>query len=158
VILLCCWLLPLRKRKGNSLEEWRAKALEYFPDLHELIAGETGPMDLWIDLYFKLVRTYDKQPLNEKFVGRIYGHASWCLPQPSTGDANTDASSAAAVAFIEDIPHDERISDDLYRWMSAETFDGSENLFRYRLSSEEFQRFAANFRKRKKDFNGPSRL
>ena len=140
------------------MEEWRAKAFEYFPDLHDLIEEETGPMGLWIELRYKLVRTYDKRPLNEEFIGKVYDYASWCLTQPSTGDAFTDPSSAAAVGFIEDISQDQRMSDDLYRWMSAETFDDSESLFRYRLSDEEFERFAANFYKRKKDFNGPSRL
>lgn len=139
------------------MEEWRAKAFEYFQDFHDLIEEETGPIGLWIQLRYKLVRAYDKEPLNEEFIGKIYDYASWCLEQPSTGDANTDPSSAVA-GFIEDIPRDERISDDLYRWMSAETFDGSENLFRYSLSDEKFERFAANFHNRKKDFNGPSRL
>jgi hypothetical protein len=151
-------LLQINSRKGVSLEEWRAKAFEHFPDLRELIEEQTGPMGLWVELYLKLLRAYDREPLDEERIGKIYEYASWCLMRRSTGDAWTDPSSAVAVGFIEDLPHDDRVASDLFRWMSAETFDDSEKLFRYSLSDEEFERFAAVFRQRKKDFKGPSRL
>jgi hypothetical protein len=140
------------------LEDWRAKALELFPDLADLIAEETAAMGLWIELYVMFVRTYDEVPLDEDFVGKVYEYAAWCFAQPSTGSAATDPSSAAAVGFIEDIPTNKRISEDLHRWMSVESFDGFENLFRYMLSDEEYEKFAAGFRERKKNFNGPTRL
>ena len=47
-----------------------------------------------------------------------------------------------SVAFNEDIPLNQRISEDLYRWMSAETFNGCEPLFRYTLNDAEFQDFS----------------
>jgi hypothetical protein len=140
------------------MEDWRTKALECFPELHGLIEEQTAPMGLWIELYIKLVSAYDQQPIDEERIGKIYDYASWCFKQPGTADPKTDPSSAVAVGFIEDIPMDHRISDDLHRWMSAETFDGCENLFRYTLSDSEFERFAANFHSKKRNFNGPSRL
>jgi len=63
-----------------------------------------------------------------------------------------------AVCFIEHIPLHHRISDDMYRWISAESFEGFENLFRYHLSDEEFKKFSAEFRAKKKDFKGSPRL
>jgi hypothetical protein len=140
------------------VEDWRSKALEIFPELQELIGDESGPIGLWIELHYQLVRAYSRQPINDDLIGRIYDYAKWCLAQPSTGDAQTDPSRAAGVGFIENWPLDKNISNDLYRWVSTETFDGCEALFRYMLSAEEYQRFATDFRRKKKDYHGPSRL
>ncbi len=140
------------------MEAWRDKACEYFPELRDLIKEQTVPMDLWIELYYKLVRAYDKQPLDEQWIGRLYEYAAWCLAQPDTGDAKTDPSSAAAFAFIEDLPRDQRIADDMYRWVSLETFDACEPLLRHSLSDESYKKLAANFRRKKKEFSGSPRL
>ena len=78
-------------------------------------------------------------------------YASWCIQQPDTRDEATDPSSAVAVSFIEDIPLNQRISDDLHRGVSAKSFEGFENLFRYHLDDDEYQKFAADFHRKKKD-------
>lgn len=140
------------------MEDWRAKALEFFPDLRERIEEQSGPMDLWIDLNFELVNAYDQEPINEERIAKVYDYAPWTFEQPDTGDVETNPSSAMAVAFIENIPSDQRISHDLYRWMSAETFDGCEALFRYLLTEEEWLTFSADFHRKKKLFVGPSCL
>lgn len=140
------------------MENWRTKALQYFPDLQELIDHESSPLSLWIELYQVLVNAYDQQPINEDRIGKVYDYAAWCLKQPETRNKETDPSNGVAVSFIEDIPLDQRISDDLYRWVSAETFDDCESLFRYVLNDEEFKRFAADFHRKRKQYGGPSRL
>ena len=145
-------------QKGVHLEDWQAKALEYFPELRELIERESNPLSLWIELYHALVIAYDQQPIDDERIGKIYDYASWCFKQPKTGKIETDPSNAVAVSFIEDIPLNRRISDDLFRWVSAETFDDCESLFRYVLNEEEFQRFSADFHRKKKQYGGPSRL
>jgi hypothetical protein len=147
-----------QRRKGEHLQDWQAKALEYFPDLRDLIEQESNPLNLWIELYHVLVIAYDQEPINEDRIGKIYDYASWCLKQPETGNSKTDPSSGVAVSFIEDIPLNRRISDDLYRWMSAETFNDCEPLFRYMLNDEEFKSFSASFHSKKKQFSRPSRL
>jgi hypothetical protein len=148
----------VQRRKGAHLQDWRAKALEYFPDLRDLIEKEPSPLSLWIELYHALVIAYDHQPIDENRIAKTYDYASWCFQQPETGNIETDPSNGVAVSFIEDIPLDPRISGDLYRWMSAETFNGCENLFRYHLNDEEFKNFSASFHDKKKHFNRPSRL
>ena len=139
------------------MEDWRVKALECFPDLRELIEEASGPMGLWIELYIVLVTAYD-EPIDLKRIGKVYDYAGWCFEQPDSGDVETDPSSAASVALVENIPLDKRVSDDLYRWMSTEMFSGFENLFRYHLSDAEYLKFATDFHQRKKQFAGPSRL
>ena len=140
------------------MEDWRAKAVEYFPELRELIEQESSPLSLWIELYHVLVDAYDEQPINEELIGKVYDYASWCFKQPETGNIETDPANGVAVSFMEDIPLNRRISDDLYRWVSSETFDGCEPLLRYVLNDEEFQRFATDFHRKKKLYSGPSRL
>ena len=140
------------------METWQAKALELFPYLREEIEEQSTPMGLWIELKFVLDDLYEEQPPNDERIGKFYEYAAWCFEQPRTDNAETDLSSAVAVCFIEDIPTHKRISADVYRWMSAESFDGFENLFRYHLSDEEFKKFSAEFHTKKKHFKGTPRL
>lgn len=135
------------------MEDWRKKAMEMFPELLSTIEESNGPGALWIELYYELVKAYDDQPLNDIGIRKIYDYADWCLVQPQSDDMDLDdVSSSAAVGFVENLPLDKRISADLHRWMSAETFLGYENLFRYHLSEDEFKRFSAEFLRRRKLF------
>lgn len=143
------------------MEDWLTKACQLFPELREQIFeghDYDSPMSLWIDLFYLLVCAYKKAPFDDDVIGRIYDYAAWCFEQPQTNDAETDLSSSAAVGLIEDIPLDENISGDLYRWMSTETFLGCENLFRYHLADEAYRTFREEFLRKKKTYPAPSRL
>jgi hypothetical protein len=96
------------------MEDWRSKALTSFPELEdEITRNQGGPIGLWTDLHFALTAAYRAAPINDDLIRRIYDFAVWCFRQPKTGDAETDLSSAAAVGFIESLPLDQRVSDDL---------------------------------------------
>ena len=141
------------------MEDWRIRALERLPELEDEINGnQGGPMGFLSDLFFALTTAYEQNPVNDDLIGRIYDYAAWCFQQPDTGNAETDLSSAAAVGLIEDLPLSKAVSADLYRWLSIETFEGFESLFRYHLSEEEYRIFHANFINKKKQYSGPSRL
>jgi hypothetical protein len=140
------------------MKTWREKALETLPNLSDLIDAQDSPMNLWIELFRVMVMAYEREPIDEETIGKIYDYAAWTFEQPSTGSAATDPSSAVAVAFIEDIPMNQKISEDLHRWMSTESFDDFENLFRYTLNDEEWATFSSGFRERKKQYFGPTRI
>jgi len=91
-------------------------------------------------------------------IGRIYSYAAWCFEQPDTNDTEADLSDATAIGLIETIPLDRKASDDLYRWITVEAFDGFENLFRYHLEDEAYRAFRAEFVLKKKTYSGPSIL
>jgi hypothetical protein len=63
---------------GGYAEGWRAKAMECFPELTELIETESQLGDLWIELHYRLVKAYSRQPINDDLIGRIYDYAKWC--------------------------------------------------------------------------------
>jgi len=143
------------------LEDWLTKALECFPELQDVTFQNhhnDNPHALWIDLFYLLTRAYEEPTSNDDLIGRIYDYAAWCFEQPQLDDAETDLSSATAVGLIEDIPLDRKVSDDLYRWMSAESFEGFESLFRYHLADEAYRTFRDEFMRKKKSHSGPSRL
>lgn len=140
------------------MDSWQAEALELFPEFRGIVEEQDSPMALWIEPYYQLVVCYGQEPIDEERIARIYDYAAWCFDQPPTGKAETDPAGAAAVTFVEDIPRNARISDDLFRCMSAESFKGFEPLFRYRLRDQEFDRFAASFHEKKKSYRGPTRL
>lgn len=140
------------------MENWKAKALESFPGLeYEIKRNQGGPIGRWIDLYNALTAAYEEQPVREDLIGRIYDYAAWCFRQPRTRDLETDLANATA-GFIESLPLDQRVSEDLYRRLSVETFEGCESLFRYYLTDEEYRKFHSEFIGRKKEYSGPSRL
>ena len=144
-----------------KMEYWLTKAIECLPELEDQVTEPqriTGPMSLWIEIWFKLVDTYHAIPINDDRIRRIYDFAVWCLDQPSTSDVETDLASAVAVAFIEHIPLEKRVSEDLHRWMSTESLKGFEHLFRYHLSNEEYRQFVEDFRSRKRPSDPPPRL
>ena len=137
------------------------KAAEYLPGFEDLLTGEQatpGPMALWIELRNELVMAYDASPPNEDLIRGIYDFAAWCLAQPQTDDVSTDLSTAVSVAFIEDLPLDRPVAQDLHRWMSVESFEGFENLFRYHLSDEEYRQFSKDFMSRRKPSDPAPRL
>ena len=102
---------------------------------------------------------YEEQPVNDNVIARIYDYASWCFAQPEKEDDETDLSDAAAFGLIENIPLEKRATDDLYRWMSVESFLGFENLFRYHLDTEDaYRKFHDEFMEKKKSYSGPSRI
>jgi len=143
------------------LEYWLEKAAECLPGLEDLLTAEQaipGPMALWIELHLELVKAYEASPPYQDLIRGIYDYAAWCLAQPHTDDANTDLPTAVAVAFIEHLPLDRSVAQDLHRWMSLESFKGFENLFRYHLSDEEYRQFAKDFRNRKKPSDPSPRL
>jgi hypothetical protein len=133
------------------LENWLAKAQNSFPELQGFLFEHQfhdTPMALWIDLFDLLQIAYEEQPVNDNLIGRIYDYAAWCFEQPDADSAETNLSSAAAFGLIEDIPLEKRTMDDLYRWMSIESFLGFENLFRYHLDTED------SYRKFHDEFHG----
>jgi len=82
----------------------------------------------------------------------------WCFEQPQTDDIETDISGATAFGLIEDIPLDLKVSDDLHRWMSVESFLGFESLFRYHLDEGAYRKFFEEFMEKKKNYSVPSRI
>jgi hypothetical protein len=140
-------------------EDWEMKAFALFPELEEEISGnQFGPNGLWDALYNALTAAYRKQPLDEDLIGRIYDYAAWCFEQPGTNDIETDLPNAVAIGLIESLPLDSRASEDLYRWLSVEAFEGFEQLFRYHLSDDEYLAFHEKFMRKKKEYPGRSRL
>jgi|SRR5271154_529445 len=141
------------------MENWQAKAREYFPEFQTEIDGNSlGPSGVWIDLYTALTGAYETHPVNDNLIERIFDYAAWCFEQPETNDIDSDLSSAVAVALIENIPLSRSVSDDLHRWMAVETFEGFENLFRYHLTGDQFAKFRSDFLEKKKTWRGTPRL
>lgn len=142
------------------VEDWLSKALDLFPELAvEFERAGIHPLSFWIELYFALVTAYEQQPTNDDLIGRIYDYAAWCFEQPETDDIETDISGATAFGLIEDIPLNPKVSADLHRWMSVESFLGFENLFRYHLDTETaYRKFRDEFMEKKRSYSGPSRI
>lgn len=141
------------------MSDWLSKALEMFPELSkDFELAEISPMSFWIELRNAFQEAYSSQPINENLIGRIYDYASWCVAQPETNSVEDDLATAVAVCFIEHLPETPAVANDLYRWMSMDSFTGCESLFRYHLSDQEYKAFRLNFLNRKKSYSGPSHL
>ncbi len=103
------------------MDEWQSKALKTFPELQSQITRNQGGLHgLWADLFHAMVAAYRATPANEDFIRRVYEYAAWCVRQPQTSDPETDLPSATAVGFLENLPLDPQVSDDLHRWLSVD--------------------------------------
>lgn len=141
------------------MADWQSKAFKDFPELqHEITRNQGALLGLWTDLYVALIEAYRETPINEDLIRRVYVYAGWCFRQPATGEPEDDLASETAVGFIENLPLDPRVSADLYRWMSLETFEGCKSLFRYHLSEEDYSRWHSDFVSKKEQFTAPSLL
>jgi hypothetical protein len=141
------------------LENWLSKAVDTFPELADQFErADLHPMSFWIELRLALDKAYQCNPINEDLIGRIYGYASWCFDQPETDSAETDLGTAVVVCLIEHLPETQAVAADLYRWMSTETFEGFESVFRYHFSEEQYLTFRDDFMRKKRTYSGPSRL
>jgi hypothetical protein len=141
------------------MEDWQKRALQTFPELEEeLNRNSLGPGGLWVDLLNALTSACEEDPVNDDLIGRISDYAAWCFKQPDTGDVETDLASATGVGLMENLPLDKAVSADLHRWLSVETFEGCENLFRYHLSDAEYRNFRDEFMRKKSESDGPSRF
>src|SRR5271154_3454080 len=107
------------------MENWQARALRSFPELeYQITRNEGGPLGLWSDLYSALISAYEETRINEDLIRRVYEYAAWCFRQPEGRGLEGDLPNATAVGLIENLPLDQRVSGDLYRWMSVATFEG----------------------------------
>lgn len=143
------------------MEDWLAKAQELFPELQGNLFDNhihDRPMALWIDLFDLLQMAYEEVPINDDLIGRIYEYAAWCFAQPESQDVKYDLSDATAVGLIESIPLAKKAAADLHRWISAESFDGFESLFRYHLPDEQYRAFREDFMRKSKTYTGTTRL
>lgn len=122
------------------MSTWRRIALETLPELRQTIERADSPMVLWIELHWALERAYCLQPPDDDRIARLYRYAEWSWDSP-----NADARSAVACAFYEHIPQNGTIARDLSRWMTTERFRQLEEVFRYFLSEEQFQKFRTRF-------------
>lgn len=141
------------------MDEWQSKALATFPELkREITSGQGGPLDLWATVFSTIIAAYRVTPRNDDFIRRAYEYAAWCVRQPETGTLETDLPNAAAIGFLENLPLDPRVSSDLHRWLSVETFEGCETLFRHHLSPGEYRKLHDEFIRKKKDVTDPAIL
>lgn len=120
---------------------WRRRASEMLPESQTLIAEADNPYDLWSELRSGLNTLYQREPLDDRQISRIYGYAKWCLWQPR----NDDLRTAVVVCFYEHLPTDWLIRADVARWLSADEFAGLRAVFSYHLSADEVAAFEAEF-------------
>lgn len=86
------------------MDDWRAKALQLFPDMHSEIQSAESVGTLWIELASRFHRCYGKassETLEQPptFIRAICLYAIWC-----TGSGCPDTQQAAWIEFYEDVP------------------------------------------------------
>lgn len=129
---------------------WRRRASEMLPARQTPIAGADNPYALWIELRDALNNLYQREPLDDGQISRIYDYAKWCLWQP----CNDDLRTAVVVCFYEHLPTDGLIRADVARWLSVKEFAALRAVFGYHLSADEVAAFEAEFRARKAERPG----
>jgi hypothetical protein len=126
------------------MSTWKRKAIEFLPELKNVIETHPNPMSLWIELHQQLISHYLLEPRDD-FISRFYQYARWCFFEAK----NPDLANAVACAFYEHISTDKNLRDDLHRWLSRPDFSALSEAFRHLLQPDEFAEFEKNFLARK---------
>jgi hypothetical protein len=71
------------------MQEWRARAVETFPNLKNIIEQQSGIIALWIGPLCSLEAAM-RAPSQRKFIGKIYDYAAWCINQPQDQGADLE--------------------------------------------------------------------
>jgi hypothetical protein len=133
---------------------WRETAFELLPELAEKITDPEidTPYLLWFEICAAFDKAYEASPRDESLIGRIYRYADWCVAAPRGDTAADDLLTCTCVCFYEHIPRHPAARDDMPRWISYQDFVGSEQIFRYHLTEEEFAALKQHFYKHRHDF------
>lgn len=137
------------------MSEWRAKALELFPNLTSEIQSSTNPASLWIELVCRFQRLYEPEinsaaRTSRDFIRAICLYAVWCARSTSP-----EAQQAAWISFYEDVPYlamrrksltYNRIVKDLVENMGIEEIERSASAIGGRLSPSQLRKFLADAR------------
>lgn len=143
---------------GHTMERWREKAREMFPELasrfEPALKDVDTPYTLWFELREAFEEAYDKTPPDESLIRRIYQYSGWCCDQVRCNRADDDLLTCVSVSFYEHIPRHAKARDDMPRWWQREDLDvgpGERHAFEHYLDAEQFaelKRFLENERDR----------
>jgi len=83
------------------MDDWRAKALQLFPNMHSEIRSAESVGTFWIELASRFHRHYDNASGkgSPKLIRAIYLYAIWC-----TRSKSPDTQQAAWIEFYENLP------------------------------------------------------
>ena len=107
---------------------------------------------LWFELLTAFKRAYDASPRDESLIARVYRYADWCMAAPRSEAATDDLFTCTCVCFYEHIPQHLAARADMPRWITYDEFIGSEEIFGYFLTAEEFVALKQHFYEHRHDF------
>ncbi len=113
------------------MSTYRRKAIEYLPELRDLIQQADSPTALWIDVADRCHVAYENGEAD--LIDRIYAFADWCL-----ASSNVDVASATAIGFYEHLTLDPLMRADIPRRFSHAQFHELKSLFAYHLDEKRF--------------------
>jgi hypothetical protein len=132
------------------MSAWKRVALETLPEYRRIIEAATSPMSLWVELDSRFLEAFEARG-SDDLIRRFYEYARWCRQSPGTGNHLSDAGTAAVCAFYEHLPRHPIVRRDLGRWLTRAEFNDLKEVFRSRLSEEDFAEFEVEFLEKSKN-------
>jgi hypothetical protein len=123
---------------GHAMAKWRAKALEFLPELRSKIIESDSVMEFWIALRMDFEDAY-RDPRNESLIERTYAFADWCIAAPRNPDASRDPPTSVMVCFYEHIPQGTASRADMPRWFTFDEVRLSKSVFSYMIGEEAYE-------------------
>jgi hypothetical protein len=127
-----------RRRRTDTVTDWRAKGLELLPEFAAEIQDAETPMQLWIELCFAFDLAYE-EPRQDDLIRRIYAFATWGLMQNEEAkQADHHLPTCVVICFYEHIPRNPSALADIPRWFTHSEFRSLEAVFCSQLSENEY--------------------
>lgn len=134
------------------MASWRRKALETFPERHDMLRRGDGIHTVLTELFGDLRAAYRAVPPQRDLIDRIYDFVEWCFSPKQ----NQALRNAAAVSFYEHVPDFAPTRGDLAARFTPAMWAELKGLLHQMLPPESYDAFERETRERGLGHAGPA--
>lgn len=127
---------------------WRKKAVEMMPSFAKQINDPAvdNPMMMWIEFHCAYARATQTTPKPDEAIEQVWKYIRWCRDEYH----NDEMWNAIACAFIEHLPQDKSVKEDLPNRISLKELQDFSEIFTYFNDAEVIAKYREWFAEKKK--------
>ena len=126
------------------MSSWRRKAIEFLPEMKQLIETSETPGELWRVIYQDFVLAVELK--NRKFIHGVLAYLAWCESE-AAGRTSSNIHQAASSCFLENIGHNRQLWPYLNTWFSKAQFEQYKGAICSGFSQEKIEELESIFYK-----------
>ena len=126
------------------MSSWRRKAIEFLPEMKQLIETSETPGELWRVFYPDFVLAVELK--NQEFIDGVLEYLAWCTSE-AAGRTSSNIHLAASSCFLENIGRNQQLWPYLNAWFSKAQFEQYKSAICSGISQEKIEELESIFYK-----------